>query len=60
MRTVRDILPTRRDTLKLGAASLLGGIVGEGLWPAKVRAAGRANPRGTARYAVIVEAAGAI
>ena len=60
MRTVRDILPTRRDTLKLGAASLLGGIVGEGLWPAKVRAAGRANPRGTARFAVIVEAAGAI
>lgn len=60
MRTVRDILPTRRDTLKLGAASFLGGIVGEGLWPSRVRAGGRANPRATARFAVIVEAAGAI
>jgi hypothetical protein len=60
MRTVRDILPTRRDTLRLGATSLLGGIVGEGLWPARVSAAGRSNPRGTARFAIIVEAAGAI
>jgi len=60
MRTVRDILPTRRDTLRLGAASLLGGIVGDGLWPTKLRAAGRSNPRGTARFAIIVEAAGAI
>ena len=60
MRTVRDILPTRRDTFRLGAASLLGGIVADGLWPARARAAGRTNPRGTARYAIIVEAAGAI
>ena len=60
MRTVRDLAPTRRDTLRLGATSLLGGIVGEGLWPARVRAAGRSNPRGTARFAIVVEAAGAI
>ena len=58
--TVRDFAPTRRDTLRLGAGSLLGGIVGEGLWPLRVRATGRSNPRGTARFAVIVEAAGAI
>ena len=49
MRTVRDLTLTRRDTLRLGAGSLLGGLVGEGLWPARVRAAGRANPRGTER-----------
>ena len=60
MRTVRDLTLTRRDTLRLGAGSLLGGLVGEGLWPARVRAAGRANPRGTARFAIMVEAAGAI
>ena len=60
MRTVRDIAPTRRDTLRLGAGSLLGGLVGEGLWPARARAGGRAPPRGTARFAIIVEAAGAI
>ena len=60
MRTVRDLAPTRRDTLRLGAGSLLGGLVGEGLWPARVRAAGRTNPRGTARFAIVVEAAGAI
>ena len=60
MRTVRDLAPTRRDTLRLGAGSLLGGLVGEGLWPARMRAAGRSNPRGTARFAIVVEAAGAI
>ena len=60
MRTVRDFAPTRRDTLRLGAGSLLGGIVGEGLWPARARAAGRSHPRGTARFAIVVEAAGAI
>ena len=60
MRTVRDLAPTRRDTLRLGAGSLLGGIVGEGLWPSRVRASGRTNPRGTARFAIVVEAAGAI
>ncbi|MCY4187579.1 MAG: DUF1501 domain-containing protein, partial [Bryobacterales bacterium] len=60
MRTVRDLAPTRRDTLRLGAGSLLGGVLGEGLWPQRARAGGRTNPRGTARYAVIVEAAGAI
>ena len=60
MQTVGTFVPTRRDTLRFGAASLLGGIVGEGLWPQRARAAGRANPRGTARFAIIVEAAGAI
>lgn len=60
MRTVRDLAPTRRDTLRLGAGSLLGGIVGEGLWTQRARAGGRSNPRGTARFAIIIEAAGAI
>lgn len=60
MRTVQELAPTRRDTLRLGAGSLLGGLVGEGLWPARARAGGRTNPRGTARFAIVVEAAGAI
>lgn len=60
MRTVRDLTPTRRDTLRFGAGSLLGGLVGEGLWPARARAAAAAAPRGTARFAIVVEAAGAI
>ena len=60
METVGTFIPTRRETLRLGAASLLGGIVGEGLWPQRARAAGRSNPRGTARFAIVVEAAGAI
>jgi Protein of unknown function (DUF1501) len=60
MRTLKDLIATRRDVLKYGTTSLLGAIVGEGLWPAKLRAAGRTNPRGTARFAIIVEAAGAI
>jgi len=58
--TVRDFISTRRDVLRFGTASLLGGFVAEGLWPPRLRAAGRSNPRGTARHAVIVEAAGAI
>jgi len=60
MKTVRDLIPTRRQTLKLGALSLLGGIVEPELWNRRLRAAGHAHPRGTARFAVIVEAAGAI
>ena len=60
MKTVRDIVPARRDVLKLGTLSLLGGFVEQGLWPPEVRAAGKSNPRGTARNCIVVEAAGAI
>ena len=60
IKTVRDTLPFRRDVLKLGTLSLLSGFVEQGLWPPRVRAAGKSNPRGTARNCIVVEAAGAI
>ena len=60
MKTVKDILPNRRDVLKYGTLSLMGAFVEQGLWPPKLRAAGRSNPRGTARNCIVVEAAGAI
>jgi hypothetical protein len=60
VKTVRDWIPTRRDTLKLGALSLTGAFAETALWPHKLRAAGSSNPRGTARYCIVIEAAGAI
>jgi hypothetical protein len=60
MKTVRDIVPARRDVLKLGTLSLLGGFAEQSLWPPQVRAAGKSNPRGTARNCIIVEAAEAV
>jgi hypothetical protein len=61
MRTkVSDIFSTRRDVLKLGGYGLLGAFADQALWPIQARAAGKANPRGTARFAVVIELAGAI
>ena len=60
MKKVYDVLPARRDVLKLGTYSLLTGLAEQTLWPPKVRATDRSNPRGSARYCVVVEAAGAI
>jgi hypothetical protein len=60
MRTISDLIPTRREALKFGTLSLLGAFAESALWPPKLRAAGRSNPRGTARYCIVVEAAGAI
>ena len=60
MPRVADLIPSRRDALKLGTLSLLGGIAETALWPPKLRAAGSANPRRTARFCIVVEAAGAI
>jgi len=60
MKKVSDILPARRDVLKLGTLSLMGAFVEPGLWAPKLRAAGRTNVRGTARNCIVVEAAGAI
>lgn len=57
---IGDIFPARRDVLKLGGYGLLGSFAEQALWPVKARAAGHANPRGTARFAVIIELAGAI
>ncbi len=60
MKKVSDLVPARRDVLKLGSLSLLGAFADTALSPRKLRAAGRTNPRGTARFAIVVEAAGAI
>jgi hypothetical protein len=60
MKTITDLIPSRRDALKLGTFSMLGAFAETALWPHKVRAAGKSNPRGTARYCIVVEAAGAI
>jgi hypothetical protein len=59
-RTVGEVLPARRDVLKLGGYGLLGAFAEQALWPLRARAAGKANPRGTARYAIIIELAGAL
>jgi hypothetical protein len=57
---VSDLLPARRDLLKLGGYGLLAAFADQALWPVKARAAGKANPRGSARFAVVIELAGAI
>ncbi len=57
---VSDFLPSRRDALRLGGYGVLGAFADQaGLIP-QVRAAGKANPRGGARFAVLIELAGAI
>src|SRR5262249_4146761 len=45
---------------RLGGYGLLGAFADQALWPIAARAAGKASPRGTARFGVIVELAGAI
>ncbi|HEY3840520.1 MAG TPA: DUF1501 domain-containing protein [Bryobacteraceae bacterium] len=59
-KTVGEFLPARRDLLKLGGYGLLGSFAEQAFWPAAARAAGKSNPRGTARYAIIIELAGAM
>lgn len=57
---ISDILTTRRDVLKLGGYGLLGAFADQALVPVQARAAGKSNPRGTARFVVVIELAGAI
>ena len=57
---VSDLLPARRDVLKLGGYGILGAFADQAFWPVRARAAGRTNPRGTARFAIVIELAGAI
>jgi hypothetical protein len=59
-KTVADTLQTRRDILKLGGWGMLAAFADQAVWPVRARAAGKANPRGTARFGVVVELAGAI
>ena len=49
MKTISDLIPTRREALKFGTLSMLGAFAETALWPPKLRAAGKSNPRGTAQ-----------
>ncbi|MBL8234625.1 MAG: DUF1501 domain-containing protein [Bryobacterales bacterium] len=59
-KTIGEFLPARRDVLQLGGWGLLGAFAEQALMPVHVRAAGKANPRATARFCVVIELAGAI
>src|SRR5213594_4058290 len=50
----------RRELLKWGGAALAAAYLGEVISPPKARAAGKANPRGTARNCIIIMMGGAI
>lgn len=51
---------TRRESLRLGGFGLLGAFVEQASFPVRARAAGKSSPRGTARFGIVVELAGAI
>src|SRR5437867_10705325 len=50
----------RREVLKWGGAALAAAYIGEVIAPPKLKAAGKANPRGTARNCIIIMMGGAI
>ncbi len=57
---IADLVPTRRHALRLGGYGLLGAFADQALWPVRARAAGKSNPRSTARFAIVIELAGAM
>ncbi|MBM3786761.1 MAG: DUF1501 domain-containing protein [Acidobacteria bacterium] len=57
---VSDLLSTRRELLRVGGHGLLGAFASQALAPVQARAAGKSNPRGTARFCVVIELAGAL
>jgi hypothetical protein len=59
-RRLSDLIPTRREVLKWGGLALAGAWLERITWPLKVKAAGKANPRGTARHCIVIEMPGAI
>src|SRR5687768_1259259 len=59
-RRLIDLNPSRREVLKWGGVALAGSFVEGGRWPLEVRAAAKANPRGTARNCIFVEMGGCI
>ena len=59
-RQLKDIVPSRRDLLKLGGMALATACVDRIVWPMKVSAAAPVTPRGTARNAILVDLPGAI
>lgn len=59
-RRLTDMAPTRRDLFKWGGLALASTCIDRLVWPLKVRAAGKATPRGTARNCILIEMGGAI
>ena len=57
---ISDVFPARRDLLKLGGYGLLGAFADQAMMPLQLRAAGKTNPRGTARFCIVIELAGAL
>lgn len=57
---VSDLFPTRRELLKLGGHGLLGSFASQAFIPPQLQAAGKSNPRGTARFCILIELAGAL
>src|SRR5688572_11181910 len=51
---------TRSDLLKLGGMAVAGTLLDQTVWPLKVKAAGKAQPRSTARNAIMIQICGAI
>jgi len=60
MKRLSEFLPSRRDALRLGGYGLLGSFADTALLTPAACAAGKANPRASARFAVVIELAGAI
>src|SRR5688572_269686 len=62
MKSVSDIMPTRRELLKYGGLGLAGATIG-GVWPPKVHASDttkKVQPRSNARNVIFYEISGAI
>ncbi|MGH9671577.1 MAG: DUF1501 domain-containing protein [Bryobacteraceae bacterium] len=57
---ISDMFSSRREILRLGGYGLLASFADQALMPVRARAAGRSNPRGTARFCILIELAGAI
>lgn len=59
-RRLSDLIPTRREVLKWGGVALAGTWVDRLAGPLQLRAAGKANPRGSARNCIFIEMGGAM
>src|SRR5687768_6818630 len=59
-RILDGLSPSRREVLKWGGVALASSFVERGRWPLEVRAAAKANPRGSARNCIFVEMGGCI
>ena len=59
-KTEHEIPSSRRQLLKWGGLALASASLNKSVWPLEVYAAGKANPRGTARNCIFIEMGGAI